>query len=162
MQLFSWMDSFASCRFSRNNLQQLKLHIYNYYNPLFFEFVFIEVQIQHNTWGNLLLKTIFKKKICSTSEFLSTRSRLDSHNWEHFWWHCHSPGIVSTNKDTTGPDKHRNMSPWSYRGISPGQKLGHVFFAHPTKHFELLQVAHMSLLIFPKGDALNNCWPFQF
>lgn len=43
-----------------------------------------------------------KKKICSTSEFLSTWSHLYSHNSEHFWWHCHSPGIVSTNEDTTG------------------------------------------------------------
>lgn len=46
--------------------------------------------------------------------------------------------------------------------ISPGQKLCHVLFTHPTKHFKLLQVADMSLLILPKGDALNDCRPFQF
>lgn len=46
--------------------------------------------------------------------------------------------------------------------VSPGQKLCHVLFTHPTKDLKLLQVADVSLLILPKGDALNNCRPFQF
>lgn len=44
---------------------------------------------------------------------------------------------------------------------SPGQELRHVLFAHPAKHLELFQVAHVRLLILSKGDALNDRRPFQ-
>lgn len=47
------------------------------------------------------------------------------------------------------------------RRASPGQELRHVLLTHPAKHLELLQVAHVRLLILPEGDALNDCRPFQ-
>ena len=44
----------------------------------------------------------------------------------------------------------------------PGQELCHVLLTHAPEHLELLQVAHVSLLILPEGDALYDGRPFQF
>ena len=44
----------------------------------------------------------------------------------------------------------------------PGQELRHVLLTHSPEHLELLQVAHVGLLILPEGDALYDGRPFQF
>ncbi len=38
--------------------------------------------------------------------------------------------------------------------LSPGQKLSHVLLTHAPEHLELLQVAHVRLLVLAEGDAL--------